>query len=164
MGEPCGIPHGLKAGANRRKAGEDMAEGTIAMPTRHKIRPQDIAALASFGLHQVKVHKKLRVALFSTGSEIIEPSAAHSPEKVYDANRHMLKSLLGNYAIGLTDLGIIRDDAQLLQETIADAARTHDVIITSGGASKGKKTIFWRCSTSSANGIYGSSPLNQAAQ
>lgn len=138
-GQTVRIPEGLKAGANRRKAGEDMAEGAIAMPASHKIRAQDIAALASFGLGHIKVQKKLRVALFSTGSEIIEPNDAHSPEKVYDANRYMLKSLLSAYPIELHDLGIIKDDAQLIKSTIADAAKSHDVIITSGGASKGEE-------------------------
>lgn len=133
------IPNGLKQGANRRKAGEDMQQGQIAVPQCHKIRPQDIAAFASFGLHKIPVQKKLRVALFSTGSEIIEPDQPHSPEKIYDANRHMLKSLLSAYPIALSDLGIIPDNADLLKTTIAKAAQNHDVIITSGGASKGEE-------------------------
>lgn len=138
-GQTVRIPQGLKAGANRRKAGEDMQAGELAIPAHHRLRPQDLAAIASFGIGQITVQRKLRIALFSTGSEIIEPGEAHGEATVYDANRHMLKALLSAYPVEITDLGIIKDDAKLVQSTIANAARNHNIIITSGGASKGEE-------------------------
>lgn len=133
------IPDGLKYGANRRKAGEDMQAGAHAIAANHRLRPQDLAAIASFGISHIIVQKKLRIALFSTGSEIIEPGESHSEAKVYDANRHMLKALLSAYPVEITDLGIIKDNADLVQAAITNAAKSHDIIITSGGASKGEE-------------------------
>lgn len=135
------IPPGLKAGANRRKAGEDVLAGTTLLVPGERMRPQDIAAIASLGIANLSVFKKLRVALISTGDEILRPTPDLHPEpgQVFDSNSFMLKGLLETLPVTVTDYGVLKDDEQLIQDTISQAALTHDVIMTSGGASRGEE-------------------------
>lgn len=135
------IPPGLKAGANRRRAGEDVLEGTTLLMPGERLRPQDIAAIASLGISNFNVFKKLRVALLSTGDELLRPAPDLDllPGQVFDSNSFMLKGLLDTLPVCVTDLGVLKDDEDLIRQTIAGAAATHDVILTSGGASRGEE-------------------------
>nr|WP_306266608.1 gephyrin-like molybdotransferase Glp [Pararhizobium sp. IMCC3301] len=133
------IPPGLKQGANCRKSGEDVLEGTTVLVAGDSLRAQDLAAIASLGISEVVVYRKLKVALLSTGDELLRPApgVAPQPGQVFDANFFMLKGLLETLPVVVTDFGILPDDARLIRETISTAAAGHDMILTSGGASRG---------------------------
>ncbi|PCJ91272.1 MAG: molybdopterin molybdenumtransferase MoeA [Hyphomicrobiales bacterium] len=135
------IPPGLKAGANRRKAGEDVLEGTTMLMPGERIRPQELAAIASLGIAEVSVFKKLRVALLATGDELQRPDSQNNlkPGQVYDSNSAMLKGLLETLPVTITNFGILKDDAELVESTLSQAAAEHDLILTSGGASRGEE-------------------------
>ena len=131
------IPRGLRAGANRRRAGEDVTAGQSVLATGIRLRPQEIGLAAELGLGTIPVFARLRVALLSTGDELIEPGRAHVAGGVYDANRPILQALLRPLPAEVTDLGIAPDDAGEVRRILAAAAATHDVLLTSGGASRG---------------------------
>lgn len=135
------IPEGLKSGANRRRAGEDLKAGDPLLAAGHALRPQDIAALASIGMAKVPVFEPLRVALVSTGNEILDPGSTESLADglVFDSNRHMLAALCRHLPINVTDLGILRDDMDGIAAALKDAALHHDIVLTTGGASKGEE-------------------------
>ncbi|MEX3009513.1 gephyrin-like molybdotransferase Glp [Hoeflea sp. TYP-13] len=135
------IPEGLRPGANRRLAGEDLKGGDLLLETGQMLRPQDIAALASLGMAKISVFDRLRVAIVSTGNEIIDPGNAESiaEGQVYDSNRHMLAALCSRLPVDVTDLGIVRDDEQAIKKVLSRAARNNDVILTTGGASRGEE-------------------------
>lgn len=133
------IPPGLKQAANCRQAGEDTAENSIIVEKQTKLTSRHIAAIASAGIDELKVYQKPKVAILSTGNEILTPGDEFHLGKVYDSNRPMLKSLIKSQQAGLTDLGIIKDNPDDIQNALIEAAKTHDVIITSGGASKGEE-------------------------
>ncbi len=133
------IPAGLKAGANCRQAGEDTQEGGLLASKNSRLTPQHIAAIASGGINEVPVFRPLKVAILSTGNEVITPGDAYSLGKVYNSNGPMLVGLAAFGRIEVTDLGIIPDKAALIAQTIETAAQNHDVIISSGGASKGEE-------------------------
>ena len=133
------IPPGLKQGANCRQAGEDTAENSIIVEKQTKLTSRHIAAIASAGIDKLQVQQKPKVAILSTGNEILSPGDDFHLGKVYDSNRPMLKSLIKSQQAELTDLGIIKDNLADIQNTLSNAAKTHDVIITSGGASKGEE-------------------------
>ena len=136
-GENVIIPAGLKSGANRRKAGEDLSAGETMLAAGVRLRPQDVAALASIGQAEVCVYRKLRVALVSTGDEIIRPGEAISPGQVYDSNNALLTSLLQTQPVEIHDLGVWPDDALETERRLIEACRNHDLVLTSGGASRG---------------------------
>jgi len=136
------IPAGLKKGANCRLAGEDVATGETVAKSGIKLRPQDLAAIASTGTNNVQVYKPIKIALLSSGNEILRPDQAFEPGKVYDANHFMLVGLLENLNVEIIDLGICPDDAQKVQTLLKDAASKFDIIISSGGASKGEEDYF----------------------
>lgn len=138
-GKYVSIPAGLKQGANRRLAGEDLAEGDDVISQGCQLAPQDIAALASLGKDTVPVFSKLRIAVVSTGNELVEPGGTIAPGLVFDSNRAMLKALLSTLPVTVTDLGILRDERDLVEKTISTAARDHDLIVTTGGASRGEE-------------------------
>ncbi|AKI01985.1 molybdopterin molybdochelatase [Hoeflea sp. IMCC20628] len=136
-GDQVTVPLTLKRGANARRAGEDVAAGSAVLQSTSRLRPQDMAALASFGLPRIKVRAPIRVAILSNGDELLEPGAEIAQGQVYDSNRSMLHALLDTMSCEITDLGILPDDAALIEATLAKTAKTHDVILTSGGASRG---------------------------
>jgi molybdopterin molybdotransferase len=133
------IPGGLKPGANVRKAGEDVAAGTTLMSPGHVIRPQDLAALASIGHGTVRVHQRLRVGILSSGDEVIRPGRELRPGEVYDANMPMLFALIASAGATPIDLGVVPDRPQLVEAMLQDAAGRCDVVIGSGGASRGEE-------------------------
>ena len=132
------IPPGLKTGANVRKAGEDIAAGEALFEAGALLRPQDAAALASIGLASVRCHQRVRVAIVSTGDEVIRAGTRALGEgEVFDANAPMLVALARNTGADVTDLGVWPDKADEIKRRLAQAASMFDVILTSGGASRG---------------------------
>jgi molybdopterin molybdotransferase len=133
------IPPGLKRGANRRKAGEDVRAGTAILQRGARLRPQDLGLAASVGLTTLDVHVPLRVAIFSTGDELREPGQSADAGAVYDANRFTLAGLLRDLGMAVTDLGILSDSESAIREALRRAASAHDAIVTSGGMSTGEE-------------------------
>ncbi|KQT56914.1 molybdopterin biosynthesis protein MoeA [Methylobacterium sp. Leaf456] len=133
------LPPGLKPGANARPAGEDLERGALAIPAGQRLRPQDLALAAATGHARLTVRRRLRVALFSTGDELVEPGTALRPGAIHDSNRVLLASLLTRLGCAVSDLGILRDDAATLPSHLARAAEGHDLILTSGGVSTGEE-------------------------
>lgn len=139
-GATVSIPAGLKSGANVRKAGEDLAQGSTLFGAGEIVRPQDLAALASVGVASVSCFQRLRVAVVSTGDEIIRAGTrALEPGEVYDANAPMLSALAAIAGAAVTDLGVWPDQADEVRRRLADAAQRFDVVLTSGGASRGEE-------------------------
>ena len=130
---------GLKKGANRRHAGEDVAEGAIVQHAGRRLGPADLGLVAALGHDRLRVHKRLRVALISTGDEVRNPGTPLPPGAIYDANRIMLDSLLRGLGCTVSDLGIIADRETALTDILAEAAAQHDLIVTSGGVSTGEE-------------------------
>ena len=133
------IPPGLKPGANRRRAGEDLSEGATLIDPGRILRPQDVAAAASVGRGSLSVHAKLKVAVFSSGDEIVVPGNALGDGQVYDSNRPLLTSLLATLPVEVDDLGILPDTGEAMRAALSKAAGTADVILTTGGASRGEE-------------------------
>jgi molybdopterin molybdotransferase len=150
------VPPGLERGANSRFAGEDVPKGALMLPAGRKLTVADVALAAAQGVTRLNVRRRLRVAVFSTGDEVVEPGAVRPAAAIYDANRHLLRGLLEKFGADVTDLGILRDEPAALQTAIADAADDHDLVITSGGVSTGEadhvraaiesigRLVFWR--------------------
>lgn len=133
------VPKGLKPGANRRKAGEDLPRGSAVVAAGTRLRPQDVAAIASTGAAEAEVFSRLRVALVSTGDEIVRPGEQLGPGQVYDANHYLLRALLGTLDITVTDGGVLRDQAETVRARLAELAASHDAVLTTGGASRGEE-------------------------
>jgi molybdopterin molybdotransferase len=130
---------GLRKGANRRHAGEDIAKGTVALTAGRRMRPADLGLAAALGLDRLPVFRPLRVALLSTGDEVHEPGSELPPGAIYDANRIMLSALLSGLGCIVSDLGISPDRHGALVDTLQAASRSHDLIVTSGGVSTGEE-------------------------
>jgi molybdopterin molybdotransferase len=131
------IPGGLKSGANRRLAGEDVKENTVFLGPGARLRPQDVASAAAAGLAGLTCYAPLKVAILSTGDEILRPGEKFSPGKVYDANAPMLQGLIGSLGAEAVDLGVLPDNAEQVRTALAEAAGAFDAVIISGGASQG---------------------------
>jgi molybdopterin molybdotransferase len=144
MQEDCAVEDGrvrlkpgIKQGANRRHAGEDVTEGAIALAAGRRLSPPDLGLAAALGCHELSVFRPLRVALLSTGDEVRDPGAPLPPGAIYDANRFMLSALLEGLGCVVTDFGIRPDREAALADSLAAAAAEHDLIVTSGGVSTG---------------------------
>jgi molybdopterin molybdotransferase len=146
------LPSGLKRGANCRQAGEDLREGERALAAGTTLGPQHIALLAALGAAAVTVRRKLRVAVFSTGDEIVSPGETLPAAKIYDANRFMLQALLRRLACEVTDLGILPDDRATISKALSGAAADHDLLLTSGGVSTGEEDHV-KAAVESAGGL-----------
>jgi molybdopterin molybdotransferase len=133
------LPPGLRPGANMRPAGEDIARGALAIPAGMRLRPQHVALAAALGLTQLTVRRRLRVAVFSTGNEVVAPGGLRGVAQLFDSNRFMLAALLRRLGCEVSDLGILRDDRVLLAGALRDAAAMHDLVLTSGGVSTGEE-------------------------
>ncbi len=133
------IPADLfQAGDNRRFCGEDIAKGQAALLKGATITPAAAGLLASLGLSQVQVFRRLKVAYFSTGDEILSLGEAPREGAVYDSNRYTVHGLLQTLGCDMIDLGVVRDEPLLLETAFTQAAQQADVIITSGGVSVGE--------------------------
>jgi molybdopterin molybdotransferase len=133
------LPRGLRPGANVRPAGEDIARGSTALPRGHRMRPQDVALAAAFGLTHVNVRRRIRVAVFSTGNELVSPGGSLREAQLYDSNRFMLIAMLHRLGCEVGDLGILRDDRPSLAPALKKAAGAYDLILTTGGVSTGEE-------------------------
>ncbi len=132
-------PPGLKPGANTRAQGEDIAAGVLALPAGRRLRPQDLALAAALGLRDLPVRRPVRLALFSTGSELAEPGSTLRPAQLYDANRVLLAALARRAGAAVTDLGILPDHRAGIEAALLAASRDHDLLLTSGGVSAGEE-------------------------
>ncbi|SHH66277.1 gephyrin-like molybdotransferase Glp [Marivita hallyeonensis] len=127
----------LKRGANTRKAGEDVVAGDNALRAGRCLTPADLALAAAVGHGALDVRKRLRVAVLSTGDEIVEPGTAAGDGQIFDANRPMLLSLCASFGFDAVDMGCAPDDRSAVRDALDMAAAQADVILTSGGASAG---------------------------
>jgi molybdopterin molybdotransferase len=138
-GDRVRLAAGIKKGANRRHAGEDVARGAVALPAGRRLKPADLGLAAALGNAALPIFRALRVALLSTGDEVCDPGQKLPRGAIYDANRVMLAALLRGLGCVVTDLGIQPDRAAALADTLAAASAAHDLIVTSGGVSTGEE-------------------------
>ncbi len=132
------IPPGQRAGQNLRRAGEDLALGSAALAAGKRIRPADLGLIASLGIAEVAVARRLRVAFFSTGDELASIGRPLAPGEVYDSNRYTLFGALTRLGFELLDMGVVPDEPATMEAAFAQAARHADVILTTGGVSVGE--------------------------
>ncbi len=128
----------IKPGDNRRLRGEDVMQGQVAMGQGQRIGPAALGLLASLGIPTVRVFRRVRVAYFSTGDEILSVGDAPREGAVYDSNRYTVFGLLTRLGCEVVDLGVVHDDPVLLESTFLQAAERADAIVTSGGVSVGE--------------------------
>jgi molybdopterin molybdotransferase len=126
-------------GANIRPRGQDIATGQKVLSEGHRLRAQDLGLAASLGIHTVKVYRKLKVAVLSTGDELVEPGEQAGPGQIYNSNRYTMQAQLSNWGFEVVDLGVARDDPGVVREMMIQAAQAADVIVTSGGVSVGEE-------------------------
>lgn len=150
------IGEGHTRGQNIRLVGEDITQGATVLTSGRIIRPAEMGLLASLGFSEIKVYRKLKVALFSTGDELQQPGKPLAPGQIYNSNRYTLLGMLGELGVEIIDMGTIRDDKASLKLALLDAAARADVIITSGGVSVGEadyikqllaeigEVVFWK--------------------
>jgi molybdopterin molybdotransferase len=127
----------ISKGANVRKRGEDVQAGTIAIERGTVLRPQELGLITSLGQWQVLVHRRPRVALLSTGDEVVEPGTPRKPGQIYDANRFTLRGSVEQCGGEVLDLGIVADARDELRTRLLEAAEIGDIVVTSGGVSVG---------------------------
>ncbi|MGO4327976.1 gephyrin-like molybdotransferase Glp [Cupriavidus sp. 2TAF22] len=128
----------VRAGDNRRLRGEDLALGQAALAAGRILRPADLGLLASLGVAEIKVRRRLRVAFFSTGDELRSIGEPLDPGCVYDSNRYTLHGMLRRLDVDLVDMGVVRDDPEALEAAFRSACENADAVITSGGVSVGE--------------------------
>jgi molybdopterin molybdotransferase len=145
-----------KLGANVRLAGEDLKIGQTVLAKGNAMKPADIGLVASLGIAEVPVFRKLKVAFFSTGDELKSVGDKLEAGQIYDSNRYTLFGMLSRLNVQISDLGNVPDDPKLLEKTLLQAAQNHDVVITSGGVSVGEadymkallakhgQVLFWK--------------------
>ena len=137
-GEFIEIGAGHRVGQNVRMAGEDMAVGATVLAPGKQLLPAEIGVLASLGIAEVRVTRRLRVAFFSTGDELRSLGEPLQAGQIYDSNRYTLHGMLSRLGLEILDLGVIRDDRDAIRQAFKDAAAIADVVITSGGVSVGE--------------------------
>jgi molybdopterin molybdotransferase len=145
-----------KAGQNRRYAGEDLVQGGVVFRKGQPVRPAELGMLASLGIGEVSVYRRLRVAFFSTGDELRSVGQPLAVGEIYDSNRYTLYGMLTRLNCEILDMGVVPDAPDLLESAFAGAAATADVVITSGGVSVGEadyvkalldklgEVLFWK--------------------
>ncbi len=155
-GELVSPPPNLQINSNIREAGEDINKGEAVLKSGTRLRPMEIARLASLGYATVAVFQKLKIGILSTGDELIEPGKSLASGQIYDSNRYLLKTLFKKLGADVIDFGIIKDNPKSLQQTFSTAAKKCHMIISSGGISTGDedhvkqsvqklgKLDFWR--------------------
>jgi molybdopterin molybdotransferase len=133
------LPAGLRPGANVRPAGEDIPLGHAALQAGQRLRPQDVALAAALGLSQLDVIRRIGVAVFSTGNELVSPGERRAAPQLFDSNRFMLMAMLRRLGCEVSDLGILRDERTALASALQRVAGAHDLILTTGGVSTGEE-------------------------
>jgi molybdopterin molybdotransferase len=149
------VPPGQKRAQNVRYAGEDLKVGVPVLEPGKLLRPAELGLIASLGIGDVRVMRKLRVAFFSTGDELASIGTALKAGEVYDSNRYTLHGMLSRLGVEITDLGVVRDDPAALEAALRRAAQA-DAIVTTGGVSVGEadfikqlmaklgEVLFWK--------------------
>ena len=132
------IDNSTKKGENVRQAGEDIKEGERVLTAGSRLNPADIGLIASLGIGEVRVARKLRVAFFSTGDELRSIGEPLEEGCVYDSNRYTLHGMLSRMGIEIIDMGVVRDEKDALETAFRSAAASADIVITSGGVSVGE--------------------------
>jgi len=128
-----------RVGEAVRRMGEDIARGARVLPAGLRLTPQAVALAASVGLARLPVHRRVKVAVFSTGSELVMPGEPLPPGGIYNSNRYLLRSLLAALGCEVEDFGIVPDRLDATREVLRRAAEGHDLILTSGGVSVGEE-------------------------
>jgi molybdopterin molybdotransferase len=143
-------------GINTRKAGEDLKVGSIAIARGVRLNPAEIGMIASLGINEITVYRKLRVAFFSTGDELRSIGQPLAAGEIYDSNRYTLHGMLSKLDCEIVDMGVVVDEPQAVEQAFATAASIADVVITSGGVSVGEadyiktvldklgEVLFWK--------------------
>ena len=126
-----------RLGANTRRAGEDLVAGDEALAAGRRLAPQDLALAAAVGADRLVVRRRVRVAIISTGDELVQAGAVARPDQIYDANRPMLVETLRRWGCDIVDLGIVPDERGVLLDRLEHGASSADAVVTSGGASAG---------------------------
>jgi molybdopterin molybdotransferase len=126
-------------GANIRPRGQDIRQGGTVLQNGHRLRAQDLGLIASLGIANVKVRCRLKVAIISTGEELVEPGKPLKPGQIYNSNRYMLQALLEGWGFDVLDFGITADDPQIISGIMSEASREADAIVTTGGVSVGEE-------------------------
>ena len=147
---------GHKLGQNVREAGEDLRQGSVALRRGRIVRPAELGLVASLGIGEVTVYRKLRVAFFSTGDELKSVGTTLGAGEIYDSNRYTIHGMLTRLGCEVLDMGVVRDDPRELERAFHEAAAAADVVITSGGVSVGEadfvkdmmsklgEVVFWK--------------------
>ncbi len=145
-----------KAGQNRRFAGEDLKRGAVVFRAGQPLRPAELGMIASLGVNEVPVYRRLRVAFFSTGDELVSIGQPLATGQIYDSNRYTLHAMLARLGCEVVDMGVVPDVPEALERAFATAAANADVVITSGGVSVGEadyvkqlldrlgEVVFWK--------------------
>ncbi len=133
------VPIGLRPGSNVRPAGEDIAAGEVSLRAGHRLRPQDVALAAAFGLTEIVVRRRVLVGVASTGDEVVTPGRQRGDAQLFDSNRFMLMAMLARLGCEVRDFGILRDEQAAVAKGLRQAAGTCDLIVTSGGVSTGEE-------------------------
>jgi molybdopterin molybdotransferase len=126
-------------GANIRRRGEDIAGGQRVLSAGHRLRPQDLGLAASLGVARLAVYRRLRVAILSTGDELVEPGEQAGPGRIFNSNRFTLQGQLAAWGFDVIDLGVVRDRPEAVREAMQRAAREADVVVSTGGVSVGEE-------------------------
>jgi molybdopterin molybdotransferase len=132
------VPPGQKLEQNVRRAGEDLQMGAPAIPAGKQLRPAELGVIASLGIAELSVRRRVRVALFSTGDELCSIGTPLFPGAVYDSNRYTLWGMLTRLGCEVIDMGVVKDEPAALEAAFKEAAACADAIITSGGVSVGE--------------------------
>jgi molybdopterin molybdotransferase len=155
-GDRIVVPPGQKRAQNVRYAGEDLKVGLAVLSDGKYLRPAELGLIASLGIGEVRVKRKLRVAMFATGDELASIGEKLKEGEVYDSNRYTLYGMLERLGVEITDLGVVRDDPAKLEAALRKAASSADAIITTGGVSVGEadfvrglmaklgEVLFWK--------------------
>ncbi len=155
-GDTVAVAPVTKKGTNTRSAGEDLRQGEPALKRGQPLRPAEIGLLASLGIGEVSVYRKLRVAFFSTGDELVPIGRPLGSGQIYDSNRYTIYGMLTRLGCDVLDMGVIRDDPKAVERAFDEAAHSADVVITSGGVSVGEadyvkqilerlgEVLFWK--------------------
>jgi len=128
---------GVRKGQNARYAGEDLKAGQVALRCGQPVRPAELGLIASLGIGEVSVYRKLRVAFFSTGDELVGIGGTLAPGQIFDSNRYTVFGMLTRLGCEVIDMGVIRDTPEDVEAAFASAAASADVVMTSGGVSVG---------------------------
>jgi molybdopterin molybdotransferase len=155
-GDEIQLTQTTKENANIRLSGEDLKTGQTVLAKGHKMHPADIGLVASLGKGEVLVYRKLKVAFFSTGDELVNVGSPLLEGQIFDSNRYTLFGMLTRLGVHISDLGNVPDDPAKLERTLQIAAQNNDVVITSGGVSVGEadymksllakhgQVLFWK--------------------